>query len=100
MRRILLASVAILSMGGAAAAASGGAPALYGDNYSDNVLRDANGASQNYWGGNYRMVEPRLSTHAVSLNRSSGHSMQGAAGLIDGVVPQTGPSYWEIHSGR
>lgn len=100
MRRILLASVAILSMAGAAAAASGGAPALYGDNYSADVLRDANGVSQNYGGGHYRMVEPRLSARAMSLNRSSRHSVQSTVGLIDGVVPQAGPSYWEIHSGR
>lgn len=102
MNRILLASFAVLGMVGTAAAAGsgGGAPGLYGSNYSANVLQTYNGGrhSQEYYG----TVQPRLRSHAVSPTTSMHNSMRDALRYsTDGIAGvQQRPSYWEIHSGR
>lgn len=88
MNRILLASVAVLSLVGAAAGE--GAPALYGSNYSANVLQTYNGSQSG-------VAAPRADTLSSTV---STRSAQGYSSDFTQGAQQKRPSDWEVRSGR
>jgi len=87
MNRILLASVAVLGLAGAAAAQE--APQLYG-NYSANVLNEYNGTALP--GSDRIDLNSTAAIRNAPVQSNDDSQYQG--------VQQPEPSAWEIRSGR
>lgn len=96
MRRILFGSIALLGLVGTAAAEP---PALYGSNYSANVLNKYNGKKLK---GNERMdTSSSAAMRDTKRNPNGGVASRSADDIRDArAAAQKQRDHWELYSGR